>query len=448
MNRRDFLAAGVAGGGLLLEAGVCPAGEAAAPRGLGRTHDAFARYERRFAEARLAVPERNPALPGDRRAIAQAARECLGICEDWVPTIEAEVVRETAFDGGRIEMLRATSWPGVASTALRYLPTEPAGSPTPLVILCCGHGSGGKLCPGYQRMARHVARRGAIVLCPDNLGQGERVAMGHWDCVGPFACGTSVQGLIVLETLGWAAWAGRQSQVDPQRLAAIGNSGGGTLTLFLAALCPELAVLSCSGYPSTFEFVAAKEKKHCHCNVLPGILTRLQMWHLLGMFAPRPMFLFQGLYDHFFPADLFHHTARKVRDVYRLLDAESALQTAVVPGEHSWDARRTVMLGDFLARHLGLNRTARQIDQNEALLSLKDRCLPAWPADALNTDRLAEQVTGHRIEGRPKLWDVFPPQVPAEVLEEDVVDRGSTRQILAQFEAFLAPSRPLSCEPD
>lgn len=47
------------------------------------------------------------------------------------------------------------------------------------------------------------------------------------------------------------------------------------------------------------------------------------MWHLLGSFAPRPMFIFQGSGDNLFPEDLFYHTARKVRHVYRLMGAEN-----------------------------------------------------------------------------------------------------------------------------
>ncbi|MBM3889161.1 MAG: hypothetical protein FJ388_08545, partial [Verrucomicrobia bacterium] len=171
------------------------------------THDLFEQYERHFAEARLRMPERNPAVPADRKVIARVAKDCLGIRDEWVPKIRAEKVREAAFDGGRIELLRSTSWPGVTGTALLYLPAETTERPSPLVILCCGHGTGGKLGGGYQRMARHLTRRGAMVLCPDNLGQGERAAMGHSDCVKPFACGTSVQALIVMETLGWVAWA-------------------------------------------------------------------------------------------------------------------------------------------------------------------------------------------------------------------------------------------------
>lgn len=371
----------------------------------------------------------------------RVAKECLGIRDEWVPTIRAEKVREAAFDGGRIEMLRATSWPGVTATALLYSPADATGQPLPLVVLCCGHGKGGKLSDGYQRMARHITRRGAMVLCPDNLGQGERVAMRHSDCVKPFACGTSVQGLIVMETLGWIAWALKQSRVDARRVAAIGNSGGGTLTVFLAALCPELAVLSSSGYPSTFDFVARKEKNHCHCNILPGVVGQLEMWHLLGSFAPRPLFIFQGDGDPLFPPDLFHHTARKVRQVYRARGAEKAFEARVMTGGHSWDAPRNIALGQFLARHLGLKRSPEREDENEPLLTEKDRCLAVWPADALTTDALAERLTGRRVNDGVRLWDVFPPSVPRDARLEDIASRGSTRQILAQFEAFMRPCK-------
>jgi dienelactone hydrolase len=407
---------------------------AAAP---SSTHDLFEQYERRFAEARLRMPDRNPAAPADRKTIARVAKECLGIRDEWVPRIRAEKVREAVFDGGRIEMLRATSWPGVTATALLYLPADAADRPLPLVILCCGHGKGGKLGDGYQRMARHIARRGAMVLCPDNLGQGERVAMGHSSCVKPFACGTSVQGLIVMETIGWLRWALKQSRVDARRIAAIGNSGGGTLTVFLAALCPELAVLSSSGYPSTLDFVARKEKNHCHCNILPGVVGQLEMWHLLGSFAPRPLFIFQGDGDPLFPPDLFFHTARKVRQVYRARNAEKAFEARVVTGGHSWDAPRNVALGQFLAEHLGLNRSLGRESEKEPLLTEKDRCLDSWPADALTTDQLAEQLTGRRVNDGVRLWDVYPSSVPSDARLDDIATRGSTRQILAQFEAFL-----------
>jgi dienelactone hydrolase len=439
MTRRDLIKTmGLFGAGWLFEANAQTPSSGSATS----AHDLFGQYELRFAEARLRMPERNPAVPTDREAIARVAKDCLGIRDEWVPKICAEKVREAVLDGGRIEMLRSTSWPGVTGTALLYVPVDAPDRPLPLVVLCCGHGKGGKLADGYQRMARHITRRGAMVLCPDNLGQGEREPMGHGNCVKPFACGTSVQGLIVMETLGWVAWALKQPRVDPRRVAAIGNSGGGTLTVFLAALCPELAVLSSSGYPSTFDFVARKEKKHCHCNILPGVVGQLEMWHLLGSFAPRPLFIFQGDGDSLFPPDLFFHTARKTRQVYRAHNAEKAFDARVVTGGHSWDAPRNVALGQFLARHLGLKRQPGRESEKEPLLTEKDHCLDFWPADAHTTDALAEQLTGRRVKDGVRLWDVYPPSVPNSVPLEDIALRGSIRQILAQFEAFLHHPKP------
>jgi dienelactone hydrolase len=453
MTRRDLMKTmGLFGSGWALGAsgtrtarGESDSAAATPARAGAATSEVFEHYERRFAEARLRMPERNPIVAGDRDAIARVAKGCLGLRDEWVPKIRAEKLREVNFDGGRIEMLRASSWPGVVATALLYVPAETNSRLMPLVVLCCGHGQGGKLADGYQRMARHLTRRGAMVLCPDNLGQGERSAMGHADCVTPFACGTSVQGLIVMETLGWIAWALEQPRIDPRRIAAIGNSGGGTLTVFLAALCPTLAVLSSSGYPNTFEFVARKEKKHCHCNVLPGVVGQLEMWQLLGSFAPRPLFICQGDGDPLFPPDLFLHTARKVRQVFRARGAEPVFEARILPGGHSWDAPRNVAIGQFLARPLGLDRVPGRERQNEPLLAEKDGCLEAWPADALSTDRLAEQLTGRRVDRAPRLWDVFPPVLPRDLRLadlEDIEPRGSARQILAQFEAFLRPPEP------
>ena len=364
------------------------------------------------------------------------AKECLGIRDQWIPDIKAEAVGNVDFDGGQIQRLRATSWPGTAASALLYIPKSAEADRLPLVVVCCGHGRGGKLSVTYQRMARHLTRRGAMVLCPDSIGQGEREPMGHRECVAPFVCGLSIQGLIVMETLGWIAWARKQPRVDPHRVAAIGQSGGGTLTVFLAALCPELAALSSSGYPSTFDFIARKEKTHCHCNLLPGIVGRLEMWHLLGCFAPRPMFIFQGNADPLFPEDLFYSTARRVQHVYQQSGAEKALQSRVFSGGHSWEEPRYQAVGDFLAGSLGLTGPTDGEDFEEPLLADAGRCWDSWPTDAFDTDALAQQLSGRQMKGQPSLADVFSP-FPSPPTLANVTPRGPTSQVFAQYEVFL-----------
>ncbi|HUT89361.1 MAG TPA: hypothetical protein VMY37_07685 [Thermoguttaceae bacterium] len=428
-----------------------PADAPAAPPGetveLKSAADCFAYYDRRFAEAMAALPRREPWREEDRAEIARVTKQCLGIRDAWRPEIRTETVRVTEHEGFRIEHLRGTSWPGVICTAHLYVPNgakDGAKDKTlPLVLLCCGHGRGCKLSPGYQAMARHLARCGMLVLVFDNIGQGEREPMGHANPVVPFACGTTVEGLIALEALSWLDWARDDPRVDVDHMAAIGNSGGGKLTILLAALCPELAAISSSGWPSTFEFVARKEKKLCHCTLLPGTVGRIEVWHLLGCFAPRPMLIFQGKLDCLFPEDLFHRVARQVRGCYAEVGAADRFEAVVVPGEHSWDDKRRELLGRWLSIVFELG-PAPALPEKEDLLAIDDGCLDGWPDDAVDVDTLARRLTGVDAPSELKLWDVFRPPVDLANVEQ-VTPRGDTRQILAQFEAFLKADWPCAC---
>lgn len=401
-------------------------------------HDCFDAYERRFARAMASLPERKPWTDTGRTEIIETVRRCLGVRDEWAPMVHAECDRTSPGAGFTVEHLQATSWPGVRATALLYLPDPTPREPMALIALCCGHGGGGKLYPAYQVMARHLVRRGATVLVPDNIGQGERVAMGHRDVVSPFASGLSLQGLIIMETLGWIAWAQREPRVDPQRLAAIGNSGGGHMTTYLSALCPQLAALSSSGRPCSSEFVARKEKQLCHCSVVPGIIGEIEAWHILSCFAPRPLFIFQGRCDSMFPVDLFHSTARKTRWTYEKLGAPDSFRADAVPGEHTWDADRCVLLGDYLSETLDLpGREPAAISPEEPLFDETAHCFRSWPDDALTVHELCFQLTGVKVDPGLKLWDVFRPDCPDGDPLAQVTERGQSRQILAQFEAFL-----------
>ena len=402
-------------------------------------HRLLDEHQHRLHAAAARLSELELAFPVRRAQVQQRLRECLGVRDEWIPALRVERLRESRVGDFSIRWLGGTSWPRVRATALLYTPDRAAGEVTPpLVLLGCGHGLGGKLNPGYQQMARALAQRGAVVLCPDNIGQGERRPMGHRDVVAPFACGLSLQGLIVMETLGWLRWARENLPVDTRRIAAIGNSGGGLLSQAILALDDDLAAAASTGYPSTYGFIAAKEKKHCHCNLLPGIIGRLEMHQVYGSFAPKPLLLMQGEADHFFPPDLFYLTARRTRAAYERRGAAGQLTTVITPGGHSWDSPRIERIAAFLAEHLGL-RAGSPALQDDPLLASTDTCLPQWPDDALTTDQLAAELTGSRPTADLQLWDVFPVDSGGGQPLAPVTDRGDVRQILAQMAAFLTP---------
>ena len=65
-------------------------------------------------------------------------------------------------------------------------------------------------------------------------------------------------------------------------------------------------------------------------------------------------------------------------------------------------------------------------------------CYDKWPINALDINKLAEQISGNKIKAN-KLRDVFPPfHIPIEKSEVNYrLPRGDCGEIFAQFNAFL-----------
>jgi dienelactone hydrolase len=401
-----------------------------------KTGELFDLYERRFHRLAADLPKREPWTETGRREIAEVVSRCLGIREEWIPEIsvrQSMVLDRKLFS---VEFLAAESWPGAVATAHLYIPKNQGRGKKPLVLLCCGHGEGGKLCPGYQLMAGRLAQAGAFVLVMDNVGQGEREPMGHRDCAPVFACGLSVQGLIVMETLAWLEWAKKDARFDSSRLAAIGNSGGGTLTMFLAARSSGLAAMVSSGHPSNYHYIASKEKRHCDCNILPGIVGALEMFQLYGCFAPKPLLLMQGALDNLFTFDGFYAVCRKTAECYAGAGAEDSFYWRLTEGGHSWDDYRREIINRFLAGHLRLEDAPLPLREAPVLSADEGRCLNEWPAQALTANEIAMNLSGIKADLKAELWDVFPPPLG----EKEIADlglRGNTRRIFAQYEAFF-----------
>jgi acetyl esterase/lipase len=116
--------------------------------------------------------------------------------------------------------------------------------------------------------------------------------------------------LMLGETLlGWRVWDAlravdfleTRTEVAPARIAMMGISGGGTITLYAAALDERIraAVLSCSfcTFRDSIFSVA-----HCIDNYVPGILNWFEASDLAGLIAPRFLFAENGLDDAIFPA--------------------------------------------------------------------------------------------------------------------------------------------------
>lgn len=407
--------------------------------------DAFDEYERRFASARAEKKPYSPWKDEDRDAILSEVKSMLGFREELVPEIsEMEEISRTSYDTYDAIQYRYRTWENFYGASTLYMPrTE---EKLPLVFVCCGHGSAGRRSDGYMSMGHRLASLGMAALVMDNIGQGDRnfrstefKAPDHWFAVAPFYCGLTLQGLIVMETVAMIRYMAKDPRFDAERLGACGNSGGGTLTLFLAAMAPELAVLSSSGYPAEISYVLQKERRHCACNMLLGCAHKAEMWEIYSLFAPKPLLLSSGKLDNLLPQDLFLRNCRKVMNTYVQADVKKNFSYKLTDTRHPWALEDINLISGFLAKQLlGIDA-----EDAEELFVVPDPALYAvkMPENMLSTAELCKSLTGKEMPEGTELKDVFPPTFDGKPLDPDSIQRdlgrGDVMRVFAQFECAL-----------
>ncbi len=277
------------------------------------------------------------------------------------PTVE--VAKSERLEGYARELvyMRAVDGALVPAYVLRPLNLD---RPAPAVLALHGHGPG-KVIPvdlppeGYDRQAGIVqgqrdcavqaARRGMVAVAPDlrafgelRLGDEQTQRSGH-SCVQmsmrAIQLGQTLLGMRISDLMQLVDWLSAQNHVDPQRICATGNSGGGAATLFLAAVDTRIAVAVPSCYFCTFE-ASLLGIHHCPCNYVPDLSLYAEMYDVAGLVAPRPMLVVAGKEDPIFPIRAVRQAFNKLKRVYEAADAGDQVELYVGEGGHRYYSER------------------------------------------------------------------------------------------------------------
>lgn len=282
------------------------------------------------------------------------------------------VLETRSFPGYRREKIVFDSAPGVSVLAYLLVP-EKARPPVPVMICIPGHGRGVDDIvgidehgrdrtdkAGYQHdFAIQVAEAGIAALAIEPMGFGcRRDAINARQGLSRKACDPAAGGaLLVGQTMvGWRVWdvmrsldyLETRSELDRTRIGCMGISGGGTITVFAAALDTRIRVALVSGYLNTFRD-SIGSLSHCIDNYVPGILNWAEMHDVAGLIAPRPLFVESGEQDRIFPIRASIESFEEVRKIYSVFGVADLIEHEVFPDEHLFWGRRGI---PFLARHL------------------------------------------------------------------------------------------------
>ena len=150
---------------------------------------------------------------------------------------------------------------------------------------------------------------------------------------------------MTMRTIDWIA---TRKELDAGRVGCMGISGGGTVTLFAAAIEPRIRAAFASCSLNTFRD-SIMSVSHCIDNYVPGILNWAEMYDVAGLIAPRPFFAESGERDPIFPIAASRASFARVKRIYEVFGAGDLAEQETFDAPHSFSGKLGL---PFLARHL------------------------------------------------------------------------------------------------
>ena len=288
--------------------------------------------------------------------------------------LAAQTLEVKEYPKYRREKFVITTRPGMSLLGYLMTPTERT-APHPAMICVPGHGRGVDDIVGIDDAGRDRTNKdgyqhdfgiqavehgmAAVAIEPMAFGC-RRGVQAKSRNLGTSSCQpTAGAALLLGETMvGWRVWdvmrvvdwIETRKELDAKRVGCMGISGGGTITVFSAALEPRIKLAFVSGYLNTFRD-SILSLSHCIDNYVPGILQWAEMYDVAGLIAPRPLFVESGEKDNIFPIEASKASFARVKQIYEVFGAADKAEQEVFPAEHLFHGVRGL---PFAARHLGV----------------------------------------------------------------------------------------------
>jgi dienelactone hydrolase len=274
--------------------------------------------------------------------------------------LHATVTGTLGRDGYVVDMVHYQSQPRLYVTGNVYRPKSvKPGERLPAVFYVCGHSNQGR--PGnktaYQSHGIWFAKHGYVCLVVDSLQLGEIAAIHH---------GTYREGRWWWHSRGYTpagveCWNGTRgidylisrADVDPQRIAVTGISGGGAATFWIAAADERVkAAVPVSGMADMHSYVTDRVING-HCDCMTFYNTFQWPWtRIAAMVAPRPLLFANSDQDVIFPMDANDRVISRLKRVYSLYGASDLVGAAVSMGGHAYRKDLRQAAYRFINMHL------------------------------------------------------------------------------------------------
>ncbi len=334
-----------------------------------------------------------------------------------IPTmapLNAKVTGRFEREDYTVENLTYESLPGFVVSANLYLP-KPRQGRVPAILGVAGHSNNGKANETYQKAWIAFVRQGWAVLAYDPPGQGERLeyfdrALGK-SKVGPGVPEHNMAGLQCLLTgrplahyfvqdgIRAVDYLLTRPEIDPERIAVAGNSGGGTQAAYLAAVEPRLRATVSSCYMTSWKQLWRSPGPQDAEQILPGLLAKgLDFADFAYAFATKPFLITSAIQDYF-PIAGARAAHAEMKRLSALLDRPTRAGFFEYDDKHGWSQPRREAAVRWFSRWFD----GRETDGAEAPSETEeDRKLLASLNGLVTVKTVADLNREHAVELRER----------------------------------------------
>jgi len=300
-------------------------------------------------------------VPAWQRRLRRKLRQLVGDMPKKRTPLNIRRIWQREHPLGHIERLVFRSESRVDVPAYWCVPRD-ATPPYPTMICVQGHSTGmhNSIAVDQQDETKPIKvegdrdygigcmARGVAALCIEQRSFGERAekvqehvaSQGCHDAtMHALMLGRTLLGERVYDVDRGIDLLAQRGDVDMTRLGVMGNSGGGTISVFSAALLPRIRFAIPSCYFCTFRD-SIMSIYHCADNYVPGLLKYAEMADVLGLFAPKPVVVVAGRKDGIFPIGATRKAFRDLKRIYRAAGAEDRCHLVVGDGGHRFYAEK------------------------------------------------------------------------------------------------------------
>jgi dienelactone hydrolase len=277
-----------------------------------------------------------------------------------------------------------------------FLPKDvKPGAKLPAVLYVCGHSGRGRdgNKTAFQHHGMWFATHGYACLLIDTLQLGEIAAIHHgtyrydrwwWQARGytPAAveCWNGVRAIDYLQS---------RQEIDPDRIAVTGISGGGAATFWIAAADERIKVaVPVSGMSDLQDYVGEKVVNG-HCDCMFCINTFQWPWtQIAALIVPRPMLFENSGHDTIFPMNGNDRIRARLEKLYGFYTnrTDRLFDIGVTPGGHDDKPELRLMAYRWINRFLKGDDSPVTEPEFPKIEGKRLRAFPdELPADEINT---------------------------------------------------------------